>query len=110
MIDPWTPQTGVSTLPYGALAASFETWSATTNGASTYTIFGSSAATYNALSAATHGFSAASIRTDHQFAAVFPRPGYDIGVNFVYAVRSPADWAVRTDRPIPITSTISDSP
>lgn len=107
----WTPVTTVGTTAYSAVGASAETWGGLGSSAATFSALGAFATTY----ASTMTLSSVSFRpdisgSDHRLSRVYPFGGADIGINFVYRVRNPGDWTVRTDRPKPITSQISDSP
>lgn len=98
-----------------------ESYATLSPSAATYVGEGSSAATFTSLSAVATVYTstmtlssatvvAADTHQDHQLSRMHPIAGEDVGINFVYQVHHPAEWTVRTDRPIPITSQISDSP
>ena len=107
----WTAVNDVTAMQYSVLIANVKSYVGETSSAQTYASLSAVATAYTStmtLSSAT--VNPGDTHQDHRLSRVYPFPGYDLGVNFVYRVRNPGDWTVRTDRPIPITSQISDSP
>lgn len=109
----WSGVSDTYAASYAAVSPSVVTYTAT--GQSTVTYQSPSAAATVYTSTETHS-NATVVAFDPSRATagrpvpVYPVAGFDIGVNFVYRVKTPEDWTVRTDRPLPIVSTITDSP
>lgn len=107
----WANPVTVYAESYATLSPSAATYVGQSASAATFTSLSAVATTYTStmtLSSAT--VVAGDTHQDHRLSRVYPIGASDLGINFVYRVRHPGDWTVRTDRPIPITSQISDSP